>query len=529
MSYQPASLKSGLKYWVFGLLIFSLLLPGMAYRTAGLELAASQPAFPGAEGYGAQTIGGRGGKVYRVSNLNDAGAGSLRECISASGPRTCVFAVGGLLTVNSPLSINNPYITIAGQTAPGGGITIKTTSGGDVMPIKTHDVILRYLSLRPGPGGENHGSQIAASGKALYNIIIDHATYSWGVDSNLETWYRVYDTTIQWTIISEGLDCSTHSKGCHSKGLMIGGYAGSQSKDSIGSENITLHHNLMAHNADRNPLMQLCGAAQVINNITYNPKYTFSHQQNNCAVAAENYINWIGNYHKKGPDSTSSSDLKVIPADSGEFSGGAKVYVSGNIGPSRSKDSLPDINWVDSGSRKFVVSTPVQGPQVTTTDAATAYNAVLEGAGNSLGLACDGSWYNRRDAIDARVVNDVRNGTGRIIDSPDQVGGWVNPAAGSPCADSDQDGMADAWETAQLGSLQYGAAAASTSDYDGDGYTDLEEYLNGSDPKSAAAPPPTAIPTAAPTAVPTGAPQPTAIPTGTPASSKLFIPAIFQR
>ncbi len=440
--------------------------------------ASGVPAFPGAEGFGANTVGGRGGKVYEVTNTSDSGAGSLRSCVEASGPRTCVFRTGGLITLKSPLTIRNPYITIAGQTAPGGGITLRTAGTGDVFDTKTSQVIMRYLTVRPGPGGSDHGDQIASNGVALHDIMLDHMTYSWGVDSDIETWYRVVDMTIQWSMISEALDCSTHPKGCHSKGLMLGGYAGSESKNSRGSENISVLHNLMAHDADRTPLMQLCGTAQVINNVTYNPTWTFAHQQDNCYVPSGgspyiSRINWIGNYHKKGPDSTSSSDLKVVPAESGTYSGGAQVYVHGNIGPSRTSDTQADSNWVDSGSRKFIVTTPANAPAVTTTDAQTAYTSVLNDAGNSRGLDCNGSWYNRRDAIDARVVNDVRNGTGHIIDDPSQVGGWITPASGVACADGDHDGMPDAWE-ARYG-LNAGSAADGAADSDGDGYTNLEE------------------------------------------------------
>lgn len=270
------------------------------------------PAFPGAEGFGANSVGGRGGKVYEITNTNDSGTGSLRECVAASGARTCVFKVGGLISINSPLTISNPYITIAGQTAPGGGITVKLGTATEAFSTKTHDVIMRYITVRPGPGGENHGNQIAANGTELYNVIVDHNSYSWGVDSNIETWYRVINSTIQWSIISEGLNCSTHSKGCHSKGLMIGGYSGSESKNSKGSENISVLNDIMAENIDRNPLMQLCGIAQVINNVTYNAGTTFSHQQLNCAgtgYTGTSYVNWINNYHKKGP-AGAQTDLK---------------------------------------------------------------------------------------------------------------------------------------------------------------------------------------------------------------------------
>jgi pectate lyase len=447
----------------------------------GADLACSPPpgnplAFPGAEGFGSSnTVGGRGGQVIEVTNLLDSGAGSLRACIAASGPRTCVFRVGGTITLNSPLVIQNPYITIAGQTAPGGGITIKTAAGGDVFTTQASQVIMRYITARPGPGGENHGNQIAKNGVALSNIIVDHCTFSWGVDSDIETWYRVVNASIQWNIISEGLDCSTHSKGCHSKGLMIGGYAGGESQNTQGAEDISVHHNLLAHNVDRNPLMQICGYAQIVNNVVYNPQVTFSHQQLNCPNYTS-YINWIGNYHKMGPSSQSSTDLKVIPADSGTMYSG-EVYVHGNIGPSRTSDAQPDSNWVEPGSRSFIVPTPAPAPAINTSDAFTAYNNVLADAGNNRGLNCDGTVYSRRDSIDARIVNDVNSGTGQIINAPSDVGGWITIAGGTPCQDSDHDGMPDVWESAH--GLNPNDATDGPKDADGDGYTNLEEFLNG--------------------------------------------------
>jgi hypothetical protein len=378
-----------------------------------------------------------------------------------------------LISLNSPLSINNPFITIAGQTAPGGGITIKLGSSNEAFLTKTHDVIIRYLSVRPGPGGENHGNQIAANGTELYNIMIDHNTYSWGVDSNIETWYRVNNATIQWSIISEPLDCSTHSKGCHSKGIMIGGYKGAEGSTTKGSENISILHNLIAHYGDRGPLVQACGIVQIVNNISYNPLYTFAHQQLNCPNYTS-YVNWIGNYHKSGPDSTSTSDLKVIPADDGTMYAG-KVYVQGNIGPSRNNTSQPDSDWVNSGSRGFIVSAPAIAPIVTTTDAITAFNSVLANAGNNAGLNCDGTWFARRDAIDTRIVNEVLNGSGHIIDDPSQVGGWITSVLGTPCLDSDHDGMPNVWEQSH-GLNPYDSTDGSLSYMSG--YTNLEEYLN---------------------------------------------------
>lgn len=443
--------------------------------------AADIPAFPGAEGFGAATLGGRGGKIFEVTNVNDSGSGSLRACVEASGARTCVFRVGGLINLQSALTIKNPYITIAGQTAPGGGITLKKTNGGDALTIKTHDVILRYITSRPGAGGENHAAQAASNGDHLYNIIIDHCSFSWGTDEVLETWYKVTDTTIQWSIVSEGLDCSTHSKGCHSKGLMVGGYASSESKNALGSENITVHHNLFAHNGERNPLIQTSGLVDVVNNVAYNPFGTFMYLYMKSQSIVP--VNYVGNFYKYGPD-TDSGKYEIKTYDDGGI--GADIYVADNIGPHRKTDSLAQEVVVESGSRNFLTSTRHPAPLVTTTSAFTAYDDVLASAGNSAGVSCDGEWFDRRDSIDTRVVNDVRNGTGRIIDDPSQVGGWVTPAAGSPCADSDHDGMPDAWET------RYGFnpndKSDANADADGDGYANVEEAINGSNPMSGEGP-----------------------------------------
>ena len=432
----------------------------------------SIPAFLGAEGFGKASKGGSGGRVYEVTNTNDSGAGSLRSCVEASGARTCVFKVGGLISLNSPLTIANPYITIAGQTAPGGGITIKLGTATDVFLTETHDVIIRFITVRPGPGGENHGNQIASNGVAIYNVMIDHNTYSWGVDSNIETWYRVYNSTIQWSLISEGLNNSTHSKGAHSKGLMIGGYAGSESGNTPGSEKISVLNNLMASNVDRNPLIQDCGITQVINNVTYNATTTFSHQQLNC-VAGTSYVNWINNYHKKGTGGA-QTDLKIIPSDGGVCSAG-KVYMSGNVGNNGSW-SYDFSGTCSALSSSIITSVPASAPAVNTTNANDAYTNVLADAGNSRGLNCDGTWYPRRDAIDTRIINDVINSTGNIIDDPSQVGGWIIPAAGTGCSDSDHDGMPDIWE------LAHGLDSNNANDGSQiapSGFTNLDEYLNG--------------------------------------------------
>lgn len=468
-------------------------------------------AFPGAEGFGADvTRGGRGGTVYKVTNLNDSGSGSLRACVEASGARTCIFSVGGTINLSSALTIRNPNITIAGQTAPGGGITIRS-NGGDVFSTQANNVIMRYISARPGPGGDNHGNQIAKNGTELSNIIIDHSTFSWGVDSTIETWYRATNTIFQWILVSEGLDCDGHSKGCHSKGLMVGGYAAGEGSSSPGSEKISVHHSLFAHNKERAPQIQTGGIVDVVNNVGYNTSGTFSHIDIGKQKAIVP-INYIGNYFKAGPESKSGIYGVKIENDG---SLGAKIYVSGNLSPRRTADTQPQTDFVDPNAKKYEVSspnTPNSLSGITTTSAAVAFDKVLSEAGNSRGLNCDGSWFSRRDAIDARIVSDVRNKTGSWIDDPSEVGGWVNIASGTACSDGDSDGIPDAFETANGFNLTSNDA---NDDKDGDGYTNIEEFLAGNGG---------AILEVTPTVTPTGGVVPSSTPTRTPTPSRTPTP-----
>lgn len=279
----------------------------------------SIPAFPGAEGFGAQSIGGRGGKVFEVTNLNNSGSGSLRACVEASGPRTCVFRTGGTIELSSKLIINNPYITIAGQTAPGGGIALKRSAGtsGAFFNVGrgAHDVVIRYIRIRPGTfGGQPDGIGIYGN-----NVIVDHSSVSWAVDENMSTWYNAQNITIQWSIISEGLYCSTHPKGCHSMGLLLG---------ASGSGNISVHHNLFAHNDERNPRIKTSGTVDVVNNIIYNPGISGSWGPSHISGDySQTPINYVANFYKTGPDSDQPN--YYISAGSGPV----KIYVKGKYHP----------------------------------------------------------------------------------------------------------------------------------------------------------------------------------------------------
>ena len=436
-------------------------------------------AFPGAEGFGADSLGGRGGKVIEVTNLNDSGPGSLRACLAASGPRICVFRTGGTIKINSPLRISNPYITVAGQTAPGDGITLRNSPGSAIdatLSIETHDVVVRYLTIRRGPGGAGDGLEIAKEGiDQVYNVIVDHCSISWAVDENASSWYAPHDCSIQWSIISEALDCSTHPKGCHSKGFMIGSYASDENKTKAGGYDISFHHNLLAHNGERNPLVKTAGLADIVNNVAYNPFGTFSHVDMEDQLVKV-LANYVGNYFKSGPDTDQKRGIEAAaPTPIG-----AGIFIDGNVVKYRDGTELTGIDTVDQNSRQYLVKSKFAAAAITTVSAYEAYDLVLADAGSNRGLSCDGSFFSRRDAIDNRIINDVKESTGRIIDDPTQVGGWLTLNPGTPCKDTDHDGMPDVWE--QIYGFDPNNESDNIRDADGDGYTNVEEFLNGTNP-----------------------------------------------
>ena len=336
--------------------------------------------------------------------------------------------------------------------------------------------MIRFLSLRAGPPSAGDGMMILTSdAHDTYNVVVDHNSLSWAVNRDLATWYDVHDVSIQWNIFSEGLNCSIHLEGCHSKGVLIGGYASDENKDNPGAYNVSLHHNLMAHDGERNPYIEAAGIIDVVNNVAYNPFGTFSHIDMIDQLAPD-LVNYIGNYYKPGPNTEVKYGIRAINPGMP----GVEIFVQGNIGPQRWSEDLPEINIVDPNSRQFVVSTPFPSEAVTTTTALQAYEQVLNDAGANKRLNCDGTFYLRRDAIDNRIVDDVKNGTGKIIDDPSDVGGWLTIEPAVPCDDADHDGMPDAWEQ------KYGFNPQDYSDCfadaDQDGYTNIEEFLNGMSP-----------------------------------------------
>lgn len=422
------------------------------------------PAFPGAEGFGAGTPGGRGGKLVEVMNLNDKGPGSLRAAIGVEGPRTVVFRVGGTIEVESPLVITNPFITIAGQTAPGGGITLKNGSPNVFAPlqVKTHDVVIRYLRSRPGPSGvppdKQDGSNVDALTIAdpqtrVYNVMVDHCSFSWSVDEVLNSWYDAGDITVQWCIMSEGLHNPTDRKGSGSKGPLFGGK---------GSDRISAHHNLMAHNVGRNPMVKASGLVDLVNNVIFVPRTVAAVVDGELGPC---HVNLVGNN-------------VIAPHGDGLVFGVAvlterpvSLFVRGNLGPHRLNDDQSDTLFVSpqNGGRSRMVERRGEAPPITAIPAKRAYEEVLASAGCRLPM---------QDAVDERIIRDVKAGRTRVISDPTEVGGWPALPAGKSPADSDHDGMPDEWER------QHGFDPMNpdgTGDADANGYTNLEEFLNAAD------------------------------------------------
>jgi hypothetical protein len=425
----------------------------------------AQPAFPGAQGFGANSKGGRGGVVIEVTNLNDTGPGSLRDAVMAVGPRIVVFRVDGIIVNESPLKIEQPYVTIAGQTAPGGGITI----GGEEIRVQTHDVVIRHLRIRTGdvvPPVDGWDNRDALNFGTPYEIggahdgILDHCSLSWSVDEVFSTWYGTHDVTVQNCILSEGLYHNQHPEGPHSMSVLIGD----------GSARISMHHNLIAHCNGRNPQFAGTDGADFRNNVVYNwGEYAALFK------SPGDRINFICNHYKAGPDYGTAWSPSAVKLHTDVT--GLLIYIDGNIDPvcpTGTEDNWDMVVWL-SGlpvlDRSMRLPVPLPYPAVTTKDAESVVDDVLADAG---------AIRPERDSIDQRIVNDVVNGTGGIIDSEMDIGGWVDMWKGSPPADSDHDGMPDAWELSH--GLDPDSPDDGALDRDGDGYTNVEEYLNSLTP-----------------------------------------------
>lgn len=432
--WRPLSLLVPLLFLLLGALAPGLALAQGA-RPAAETPAGALPAFPGAEGYGALTPGGRGGQVIAVTSLADRGPGSLREALEASGPRIVVFRVGGVIRLASPLEVTEPYLTIAGQTAPGQGIVLR---GADLR-ISTHDVIVRGLRLRGGGlviSGPDRG------GAPARNVIVDQSSISWAASENIAV-ATAQDVTIQWSIISESLSGARPGQG---SALLL----------AESGHRVSVHHNLLAHNSYRNPLIKGDTEVAFASNLIYNWGHGAIVFEDEAGRGPTRSV-ITGNFFKSGPGSLTDAAVLI----SKNTDSRSEIFVADNGGDSRVKADLP----------LLAASAPLTEPLIPVTGGPPAQ---LE----ALVLAGAGARGPARDSIDARVVREVRRVEGSFIGRPDEVGGWAALATwdgGEPLADSDADGMPDSFETAHGLNPHDAADGASQAP---SGYTWVEEYIN---------------------------------------------------
>jgi pectate lyase len=424
------------------------------HTSAPVSALSPLPSFPGAEGCGAFTPGGRGGTVYEVTNLEDSGPGSLRDAVS-QGHRTIVFRVSGTIDLKRPLRVAQPFITIAGQTAPGDGICLRTFT----FQISTHDVIVRFIRSRLGDESRQEDDSISIL-HGCSDVIVDHCSATWSVDEGLSTSGMDSNITVQWCLIAEALDSSIHSKGAHGYGSL-----------ARASGPVTWHHNLWAHNHSRNPRLGdnygkgTHPAFDVRNNVMYDYGDTCSGLTQGIFT-----VNYIGNYIRPGPSSKAKFPIHIGAESDMQFYLRDNVMV-GNDALTADNAKFVDALEINGKVQARIVEKPFDAPPVATVSARDAYTMVLAAVG-----ACKPV----RDSVDARIIKDVIEGKGKIINSQKDVGGWPDLKSAPAPVDSDHDGMPDQWEIAH--GLNPKDASDAHADPDKDRYTNLEEYLNGTDP-----------------------------------------------
>ena len=418
---------------------------------------AGLPAFPGAEGFGSTTPVGRGGRVILVTNLNDSGPGSLRAACEAEGPRIIIFRTAGTIELKRAITVQNPFLPLAGQTAPGDGICLRNYTFG----VATHDVVVRYLRSRLGDVSKQESDSIDLLHGAS-NCIIDHCSATWSVDECLSLSGHVSDCTVQWCLIGESLNQSIHAKGAH-------GYGSLARADGP----VSFHHNLWLHNNGRNPRLGdnygrggTFPTFDVRNNVIYDFGHTASGlTQGNLKV------NYVANYIRPGPSSKARTPITTGGNSDMVF------FIRDNIfegNDALTQDNTQFFSAVEFDGKRQVRTgaEPFATAPVKTIPAKAAYELVLASVGAARPV---------RDAVDARLVDEVRRRGGKLVNSQTEVGGWPELTAGPLPVDTDQDGMPDEWETRH--GLDPRNPADATADSDQDGYTNLEEHLNGTDPK----------------------------------------------
>lgn len=440
-------------------------------------------AFPGAEGFGKYTTGGRGGKIYIVNNLEDEGEGSLRKAVISNDPRIVVFAVSGTIHLKSKLNIKG-NITIAGQTAPGDGICLADYPVG----LSGDNIIIRYLRFRMGDRHQNKGmvdgagSDDALGASKKKNVIIDHCSISWSTDEAISI-YGGDSTTLQWNIISEPLNYSYHFE-TGDKDFENHGYGG-----IWGGSHMTAHHNLIAHATSRTPRFNgaRLGSGEDFVDFRNNVIYNWGH--NNVYGGESGRYNIVNNYYKAGPSTNKSVQSRILnPTSPGKDQVYGRFYVQGNYVDQYNDVSANNILGVhmnkkaaEGDKKKAIVNAPFSAMPIPASTAEKSYVEVLRSAGANLP---------KRDTLDQRIIQDVINRSGRIIDVQ---GGFIHgtsynlsskawPKLRSLPAlkDTDQDGMPDEWETKHgLKSNDPKDAPAYSLDKN---YTNIEIYINSLTP-----------------------------------------------
>jgi hypothetical protein len=409
------------------------------------------PVIPGAIGFGSETIAGRGGVIIRVTNLNADGEGSLKAAVDAQGPRVVVFEVSGTIEIVKDLVVRNPFITIAGQTAPSPGITIR----GGGLSLATHDILVQHIRIRVGnddcdPVTENceNRDAIKMEGGELYNVVLDHCSFSWSVDEMISTWNKVgnKDITIRYCIMSEGLNYG-HPKGEHGYGPLFG----------LGTERVFLVNSLMAHLIGRNPLIRDNVADVVVaNNVVYNPGpykgsriYIGSRGSQNIPLN----VSVVGNVMIPGAN-TGGGRQNFIHVHK-DVADGSLVYVEDNEAPGRTADPWSVVvNEAPESVKANTHPVWIEGFKAMPSERVLSY--VLSNAG---ARPVD------RDAVDQRIVNDVDNGTGRAIYSQNEVGGWPELPQNFRSLNSNIPGAGP-------------IPSNPNNDDNGNGYTNLDEWLH---------------------------------------------------
>ncbi len=476
-------------------------------------LQAEIPAFPGAEGGGMYTQGGRGGKVLTVTNLNDSGEGSFRWACEQGGARIIVFNVSGIIRLETPIVVRAPYVTIAGQTAPGDGVCI----AGQTFQIDTHDVIIRHMRFRRGETMSWHRED-AFGGNPVGNIMIDHCSCTWGLDENISFYRHMYDpsegyyqarseklptvnVTIQNTISAKALDTYNHSFG-----------------STLGGENASFMRNLWSSNMGRNPSVGWNGVFNFVNNVLFNWHLRTVDGGDYTAM-----FNMINNYYKPGPATPKGTPVshRILKPEAGRskhpYKQYGRVFAQGNIVEGSPKVTADNWNGgiqvenkhnTGDYTQQMRAYKPFPMPYVKIMSANEAYDYVLNNVGAT--IPC-------RDKVDEIIVNEVRTGEiyyekklpkknpygdtwglaeksqnedgsfrhrrmGNdsykvgIITDPCQMGGYPE-YKGEPYVDTDKDGMPDDWE--HKNGLNPNDASDANGDLTGDGYTNIEKYING--------------------------------------------------